>query len=66
MGRGAALASASASVASPGGRSHARAPVAQMVVLLKPPNQRMEDVDLKMNLSHVSVVWSEEMRVIFL
>jgi len=64
VGRGAAL--APASVASLGGRSHARAPVAQMVVLLKPPNQRMEDVDLKMNLSHMSVVWSEEMRVIFL
>lgn len=49
--RGAAVAPAAASVASPAGRSHASAPVAQMVaVLLKPPK---EDVDLKMNLSHM-------------
>ena len=47
--RGAAVAPAAASVASPAGRSHASAPVAQMVaVLLKPPK---EAVDLKMNLS---------------
>ena len=49
------MAPASAFVASPGGPSHASAPVAQMVVaLLKPA--------LKMNLSHMwwFGVWSEE------
>ena len=63
--RGAAVAPASASVASPARPSDASAPVAQMVVvvvllLLKPPK-----VDLKMNLSHMSVVWSEENVCVF-